>query len=337
VTSQVSTPAELAGAVYKATIREKAAELKRELIRQTLEDIDSWLKAVEVEWQRAHPEPMGRPIPPEELEAYRNHVRHEYYEWVEPAFERYLDPDPDAADPMIAALRMIESWFQGSQDDAGNLATGHAGLIRINDVRLEMGYWEGDLQKNFLDNFLSPLQNASLNQAAVAKVVREQLECNKVIYIRRRKGILALAEKAIEAVRTLNHGRDPKSYKWGTLVLAVTGTALGVVPGAGWVAAGALLDIAATIDDGLAPEPQPTHELGAPTAQEVAIKVAEAMSKMDADIAGEESKVRTALERIRDGVVAARTGAGALAVPEPALYWASASEIIDGSLRPRRR
>jgi hypothetical protein len=199
VTGQIETPPELAGAAFEATIRSKAAELKSELIRQTLEDQASWAKAVRIEWERAHPglsaESTSLLPSEEEFESYRNTVRNEYYEWVEPAFERYLAPDPDATNPMIEALRTIESMFEGSQDNAGNFAPASAALARINDVRTDMSQWQGDLQVNFIDNFLTPLQSVSVSQAAVAKVVREQLECNKILYIRYRKGVLDLVNK----------------------------------------------------------------------------------------------------------------------------------------------
>lgn len=334
MSSQVETPAELAGGTYKASVREKAAKLKQELIRQTLDDIESWRKAVEVEWKAAHPDDtMGPPIPPEEVEGYRNTVRNEYYEWVEPAFERYLEPDPDALNGMISALRTIESSFGGSQDDAGNFSPASPALSRINDIRTDMSQWQGDLQTNFIDNFLTPLQSASANQAAVAKVVREQLECNKVMYIRYRKSVLDLLDKSIQAVQTLNNGRDPKSFTWGTLVGIAVGTGLSLGPG-GWAVAGAVLIISSTLAQGLVPDPPKTNELSAPTAQEVAVKITEAMSKLDGDMLEEERKVEQALRNLHDTIGDARTNRGPLSVPEPALSSARPEEITDGSLRP---
>ncbi|MDG4784830.1 hypothetical protein O7626_02590 [Micromonospora sp. WMMD1102] len=333
MSSQVDTPADLAGGTYKGTVREKASQLKQELIRQTLDDIESWRKAVDLEWAQTHPESPHSPIPPEEIEGYRNTVRNEYYEWVEPAFEKYLEPDPDATNPMIASLRTIESSFGGSQDDAGNFSGANSALSRINDVRTDMSQWQGDLQVNFIDNFVSPLQTASINQAAVAKVVREQLECNKILYIRYRKGIIELLDKSIQAVQTLNNGKDPKSFTWGTLVGISIGTGLTLGP-AGWAIAGAVLIAGSTLSQGLVPDPPKTNELSAPTAQEVAVKVSEAMIKMDGDMVEEERKVEQALKNLLDTIGDARTGNGPLAVPEPAISSARPGEITDGSLRP---
>jgi hypothetical protein len=334
VSSQVDTPADLAGGTYKGTVREKAAQLKQELIKQTLDDIESWRKAVDLEWAQAHPDQAGNsPIPPAEIEGYRNTVRTEYYEWVEPAFEKYLEPDPDATNPMIASLRTIESSFEGSQDDAGNFSGGSPALSRINDVRTDMSQWQGDLQTNFIDNFLTPLQSASVNQAAVAKVVREQLECNKVLYIRYRKGVLELLDKSIQAVQTLNNGKDPKSFTWGTLVGIAVGTGLTLGTG-GLAVGGAVLIMGSTISQGLVPDPPKTNELSAPTAQEVAVKVSEAMSKMDADVIEEERKVERAFNNLLDTIGDARRQGGPLSVPEPALSSARPGEITDGSLRP---
>jgi hypothetical protein len=334
VSSQVETPADLAGGTYKGTVREKSAQLKQELIKQTLDDIESWRKAVDLEWAQAHPDQGNlSPIPPAEIEGYRNTVRNDYYEWVEPAFEKYLEPDPDATNPMIAALRTIESSFEGSQDDAGNFSGGSPALSRINDVRTDMSQWQGDLQTNFIDNFLTPLQSASVNQAAVAKVVREQLECNKVLYIRYRKGVLELLDKSIQAVQTLNNGKDPKSFTWGTLVGIAVGTGLTLGTG-GLAVGGAVLIIGSTISQGLVPDPPKTNELSAPTAQEVAVKVSEAMSAMDADVIEEERKVERAFNNLLDTIGDARRQGGPLSVPEPALSSARPGEITDGSLRP---
>ena len=50
----VETPPELAGSAYESTVRSKAAELKSELIRQTLEDTESWWEAVQLQYRREH-------------------------------------------------------------------------------------------------------------------------------------------------------------------------------------------------------------------------------------------------------------------------------------------
>ncbi len=341
MSSQVETPADLAGGAYEATIRAKAAELKRELIKQTLDDLESWRKAVDLEWQQAHPDQANlSPIPPEEIERYRNTVRHEYYEWIEPAFERYLAPDPDATNPMIEALRTIESMFGGSQDDASGFTPASPALSRINDVRIDMSQWQGDLQVNFIDNFLTPLQGVSFNQAAVAKLVREQLECNKILYIRYRKGILELVNKSIEAVKTLNNGRDPKSYTWGTLVGIATGTILTLGTG-GLAVAGAVLIVSTTLAQGLVPDPIKTNELSAPTAQEVAAKISEAMVAMNSKAYEEEAHFERAFRSICNMIADSRSKSmfsntsGPLTVATPGLSTAKPGDITDGSLRPR--
>lgn len=338
---QVTTPPELAGGTYESTIRNKAAELKAELIKQTIDDMESWRKAVDLEYAQAHPEqPTPRsPIPEREFIAYENSIRNEYYEWIVPAFERYLQPDPDATNEMIAGLRTIESMFQGSQDNAGHFTAASPALARINDVRADMGVWQGDMQVNFIDNFVTPLQTVSVNMGSIAKLVREQLECNKVLYIRYRKGILKLLEDSIEAVKTLNNGRDPKSHTWGTLIGISIGTALTLATG-GVAAAGAVLIISSTIAQGLTPDPPKKLDLGAPTAQEVAVKITEAMSKMDADMLVEEDKVENAFRNIYTAVSGSRRSSissntsGDLAVATPRVATAEPGDITDGSLRP---
>ncbi|BCJ61343.1 hypothetical protein [Micromonospora endophytica] len=339
MTDTVTTPAELSGGSYESTVRTKAEQLKQELIRQTLDDVESWRKAVDVQWARDHPESPMSPIPPEEIEGYRQNVRNEYYEWVVPAFERHLMPDPDAINPMIDGLRTIESTFQGSQDGAGNFVPASAALSRINDVRSDLNHWEGDLQVNFIDNFLTPLQNVSVNQAAVAKVVREQLECSKVMYIRYRKAVVELLDQSIAAVRELNNSKDPKAHTWGTLVGIAVGTGLTLATG-GVAVAGAVLIIGSTMAQGLVPTPPQTNDLSAPTAQEVAVNISDALSKLSGDVFEEERKVRDAFSNICETIATSRAASirsntsGPLAVATPAVSSARPSEITDGSLRP---
>lgn len=148
------TPAELAGNAYVTAVRSKASALKTELINQTLDDIESWSKAVEVQWANHHPDhpdgPLG-PIPEQDIDQYRDQVRNEYYDWVEPAFERRLRPDPDAANAMIDSLVAIEGAFQGSTDDAGRFTPTSPALSRIADALIDMDHWQGRLQEGFVD------------------------------------------------------------------------------------------------------------------------------------------------------------------------------------------
>ncbi|WP_155123435.1 MULTISPECIES: hypothetical protein [unclassified Actinoplanes] len=113
--TELATPAELAGQAYENAVREKALKLKKELIRQTLEDATSWMKAVNDKWANDHPgEWDATPISPEEADRYRDRVRTQDYEWVVPSFERFLQPDPDALNPIIESLaRSRECWRAG--------------------------------------------------------------------------------------------------------------------------------------------------------------------------------------------------------------------------------
>lgn len=328
-TIEIETPGDLAGGTYKATVREKAAELKQELIRQTLDDIDSWSKAVDLEWQRAHPdERMVSPIPPEEIEEYCRTVRDEYYEWVEPAFERYLEPDPDALNSMRDALRTIESSFGGSQDNADGLEGTTSALARIQDVRLDMAEWDGSFQVNFLDNFVSPLDISFKNQAAVAKITREYLDCTKVMYIRCRSAIIKLLDKSIESVRTLSKGKDPKPFTWGTLIGITIGSGMTLgSAGSALAISGIVLIMASTMSQGLIEDPPETEELSAPTAQEVAVNVSEALCELEADILEEERNIREAFIALADAIVDARKERGGLWVAEPAISSATPDEM----------
>lgn len=347
----VETPPELAGSAFESTVRSKAAELKSELIRQTLEDTESWWEAVQLQYRREHGVPEDFPILPtsEEYEAYKDRIRNEYYEWVEPAFERRLLPDPDATNDMIAALRTIESSFQGSQDDASGFAAADPALGRIDAALLDMGNWRGDLSVNFIDSFLTPLKTVSLNQAALAKLVREQLECNKILYIRYRKSVLELLDTAIDAVRVLNNQRDPGPMLWGTLVAISVGTvatALATVATGGLATAltisGTVMIVGGTLSQGLIPDPPKEYDLAAPTAQEVAVNVANALGKLSSDVTDEEQKVEEALRTIGSYVASQRSAvtstgtSGEITIAAPRINTALPEEILDGSLRPNR-
>jgi hypothetical protein len=336
-----TTPPELAGAAYEKTVRDQAAKLKAELIRQTLEDIESWRKAVDNEWAKAHPEGGNlSPIPPEEIERYRNRVGTDYFEWVVPAFEKYLVPDPDDINPVIDALRKVEGMFEGEADTTGNWTGASPALGRINDVRVDMAEWEGSFKNNFVDNFLTPLQSVAPNQRKLARVAREQLECNKIIYIRYRSAVVKLLEKSISATQMLNNARDPKAELWGTLVACAIGTALGAVTGGWALAVAVLLDAGGTLAQGLIPNPPETNDLSAPTATEVAVKISQAMSALDRDTSAEEQRVANALREIthmlettrRQSVFANRSGD--FSVASPALAEATHGQVTDGAFRP---
>ena len=342
MSDQPTTPADLAGARYETTVRQQAAKLRDELIKQTIEDMESWLKAAENEWTAAHPDkPFGSPIPPQEVEQYRAKVRTEYFEWVVPAFERYLAPDPDDIDPVIDSLRKIEGMFEGQADTAGNFTGASPALSRINDVRTDMAAWEGSFKNNFIDNFLTPLQSVVPNQRKLVSLVRGQLECNKIIYIRYRAAVVKLLEKGIHATQMLNNARDPKAELWGTLIACAIGTALGAVTG-GWglAATAVLLDAGGTLAQGLIPNPPETNDLSAPTAVEVGIKISQAMNALDHDTSEQERLVANALNEItgmlennRSKAIFANT-AGNFSVAAPQLDDATGKQITDGAFRP---
>lgn len=349
----MDTPADLAGEAFLSTLQSKAEGLKSELIRQTLADLESWVKAIDAEYHTAHPDRtddiviQGSPgwvyrtqaghsseqiIPEAELEAYRNRIRNDYYEWVVPTLTAYGNPDPDAANAAIDALRTIESMFGGSQSADGSYQTSELALTRINDVRTEMGHWEGTFKTNFVDNFVSPLQNTFANQALAAKVARELLELNKVTYIAQRKGILELIDRSLKALGELSKDKDPDSYTWCTLVGIAAGTLL--TGGTGLVAwAGVALITTSTLAQGMVPDPITKTEIGAPTAQEIAVNITEALRKQDVETAKDEDDVRRAFQTFQGDLASARGATGELKVPRPDLHGASIGEVRAG-LKP---
>lgn len=355
MSSQVETPPELAGATFDGTLRRRAGELKQELIRQTLADVESWVKAMQREYELAHPDrpddtviPDGsgwvrrvgptasheQIIPEAELERYRNAVRNEYYEWVVPAFERYLQPDPDAVNPMIGALRQIESMFGGSQDNSRELTASDPALKRIGDVRSEMSHWVGDFQINFIDNFLTPLENTPGNCAAAAKMAREVLELNKVAYIAQRKAVLDLIDTSMDALKELAATKSPDAHTWATLIGIAAGTVLTGFTVTAWI--GITLISASTLAQGLTPDEKTKSNLSAPTAQEVAVKISEALAKVSEKVREDEETVLRLFQTLAEGIANSRAKVGELKVPRPSIVSAGAGDVTSGGLRPSR-
>jgi hypothetical protein len=339
----VDTPPHLAGNAYLTTVRAQAAELKTRLINQTLDDVASFQKATDQLWANAHSgkDPVERvPASNDELAAYRTTVQNDYYAWVEPTFERYLLPDPDAANAMIDALATIEGTFQGSVDNAGRFIPTSPALSRITDARIDMDHWEGGFQEDFVLKFLSPLETVVHNEGVAAKYARELLLLNKVHYIRYRQAVLNLIDTAIKAVTALNTQRDPKKFLWGTLAAVSIGTALSIGSG-GLAVLGAGGAIAGTLAQGLVPDPPDKNDLAAPTAQEIAVNVASGLVRLDRDTyeKGEKDleaafrRLYTTISEARAGHVAGNTS-GPLNVARPLLDDASAADILRGSFVP---
>ncbi len=334
----IETPDGLAGSVFTSTIQKKAKSLKKALIEQTLNEAKSWAKAVNVQWAQTHPgQAHTAPISDGDMRRFEHQIAHEDYEWVVPAFEKYFTPDPDALNPVISGLRSIEGMFQGARESDGRFSAANPSLGRINDVRADMNKWEGALQENFIDNFVTPLGSVSQNQAPFATLVREQLECNKVLYVRLRQSVLDLVEDSVDAVNALSSGTTDGPY-WGTVAALVLGAALAVE----FPVVGAVLTVAGTMGGGLFSKgaEKTKMRLAAPTAQEIAIKISNAMSKLDADVDEEEQKVRKGLESLygslagpRGKAIAAnKPGDFAMAIPD--VVRAKSAKITDGSLRP---
>jgi hypothetical protein len=223
------TPAHLSGGAFAVTLRTRATKLRDELIRQTLEDIASWERAVEAEMGRSHPElRVGTRTYLEEVQAFREGVPRDFA-WVLPAFEAFLAPDPDATDPAIDTLGAIRTMFDGEPDSSNNWTGTSPALTRINTVRAEMvASWRGQFTNNFIDHFVDPLQTVLPNQRNLAHLVQDQLICSKILYIRRRQSVLDLLDNATLAVQNLTGRYDAADVgKWATIAAIALGTASG--------------------------------------------------------------------------------------------------------------
>ncbi|GAA1625468.1 hypothetical protein [Actinoplanes couchii] len=344
----LTTPPELAGQAFETAVREKAAKLRQELIRQTLEDSTSWAKAINDKWADDHPgEWDALPISTAEADMYRDRVRTQDYEWVVPSFERFLDPDPDALNPVIESLAAIEGMLEGRASADGAWVGASPGLARINDVRGEMGHWEGAFRDNFIDHLVTPLQTMVPNQRELIRYSRNAVEGAKIVHIRFRKSVLTMLDNAISATQQLSNsactGAD--AMKWGSIALCVIGTVGGALAGgAGALAAAVIIDVAGTIGGGLVPadKEQTKLDLAADTATEVAAKVLNAQSVLGNDTYQAEEDIAKSLRELHRGLVAERrktltsNESGPFGVATPLLADATPAQITAGSLRPLR-
>ncbi len=346
--TELETPPEVAGQAYVKTVREKSSKLKQELIRQTLEDATSWSRAVNDKWANAHPgEWEGLPIPPEEVDQYRQRVRTEDYEWVVPSFERFLQPDPDALNPIIDALATIEGAFEGEARADGGWTGASAALGRINDIRDDLNWWEGRFKDGLIDDFVTPLETSVPNQRELIRHTREAMEGAKIIHIRFRKSVLTMLDQGIAATQQLSNsactGADV--LKWGSITLCLLGTVASAAAGPGAVLAGAvIIDMAGTIGGGLVPpDAEKTKlDLAAETATEVAAKIANAQSVLGNDTYLAEEQVQQALDALHRILATERTKtltsnvSGPFGVASPGLADATPGQITGGAFRPRR-
>jgi hypothetical protein len=346
--TEMTTPADLAGQAYETAVRERALKLKQELIRQTLEDSTSWARAINDRWANDHPgEWDATPLSTAEADMYRERVRTQDYEWVVPSFERFLDPDPDSLNPIIESLAKIEGMLDGRASSDGTWVGASAALGRINDVRVEMAFWQGAFKDNFIDRFVTPLEAVVPNQRELIRYSRNAIEGAKIINIRVRRSVLTMLDNGIKATQQLSNGACTGSdaMKWGSIALCALGTMGGALTlGTGVLFTAVVIDIGGTIGGGLVPpdKEQTKLDLAADTATEVAANILNAQSVLGNDTYMAEEAVAKSLRDLHRGLVAERVKtltsnmSGPFGVATPALADATPSQITAGAFRPRR-
>ncbi len=267
-------------------------------------------------------------------------------EWVVPSFERFLQPDPDALNPIIESLAKIEGMLEGRASNDGTWTGASAALGRINDVRVEMAGWQGAFQSNFIDRFVTPLEAVVPNQRELVRYSRNAIEGAKIVHIRFRKSVLNMLDNGIKATRQLSNsactGAD--AMKWGTIAMCALGTIGGALTaGAGVFVTAVIIDVAGTIGGGLVPNGKEATklDLAADTATEVAAKIMSAQSALDNDTYTAEEDVVRSLRDLQRGLAAERLKtvssnvSGPFGVAVPALADAAPGQITGGSFRPR--
>jgi hypothetical protein len=348
------TPPEYANQSFVPALTQKAEKLRQEFVRQTLQDLNSYLEALLQEYNKANPDrpaftvtsgdfsviiSNGPGLPNEEvlltdaeIRQWQYAIEHEHYAWVVPTFEGYLTPDPDEANLAIDNLGTIAAMFGGPVAEAGELGNRDMGLTGLATVRDQMEkHWEGSFQQTFIGNFVAPLENGLACQAAAARISKELLEANKISKIAQRKAVIDLLDKAIAALGDLGAGgKSAKSYVWSTLVGIAAGTLIAATGGmAAWV--GAVIISTSTLAQGLdvGSDAEPV-ELGGTTAQDVAVAVQRALAKQNEKFVDDETLVADAFTRLHQDVADARKVIGQLGVNRPNLYGAAPADIQRG-------
>ncbi|BCY14179.1 hypothetical protein [Actinoplanes sp. L3-i22] len=341
-----TTPANLAGGTYASILTEKAAELRDALIQQTLKDQYSRERAIDEGVTRRHPELMAGSLSyRQEAETFLGGLA-DYFDWVVPAFETFLTPDPDDINPAVDMLGTIQGWFDGRVDSANDWTGASPGLTRVNSVRAEMTTgWTGAFAENFIDHFVTPLETLLPSQRNLAQLVQEQLTCNKVIYIRRRQSALDLLDASIFATRNLAAEQKAENAKWATIVAVAAGTTLGPFAHGLGILGSLLLDAGGTVAQGLVPDktnlPISSFPIEGRTTADICAKITIAMSALERDTYAQEQQVANALRAItqvveklrRDAVLA--NASGPFSLERPALADATAGELVR-NMRPAR-
>jgi uncharacterized protein YukE len=351
----VDTPSQFTNANYVPALTQKAEKLRQEFVRQTLEDLNSYLDALLDEYNKANPDKPastvtsggfsaivqnGPGLPDSEvylteaqIRQWQDAIQNEHYAWVVPTFESYLTPDPDEANPAIEGLGTIAEKFGGVATESGKLGNRDLGLTGLQTVRDQMEqHWEGAFQQTFVTNFLAPLENGQACQAAAARISKELLEANKISKIAQRKAILDLLDKAIAALGDLGSGsKSSKQFIWSTLTGIAAGTLIAATGGTIAVWIGAVIISSSTLAQGLSvgTDAQKT-DIGGATAQEIAVAVQRALTSQNEKFVEDETKVADAMTQLQKDIAAARQVVGQLGVNRPNLYGASSKDIHRG-------
>ncbi|MEV4276899.1 hypothetical protein [Actinoplanes xinjiangensis] len=248
---------------------------------------------------------------------------------------------------LIASLASIEGMLEGRADADGTWVGASAALGRINDVRVEMAFWEGAFKDNFIDRFVTPLEAVVPNQRELIRYSRNAIEGAKVIHIRFRKSVLTMLDNAIKATQQLSNSACTGSdaLKWGSIALCALGTIGGALTaGTGVLVAAVVIDVAGTIGGGLVPpdQEQTKLDLAADTATEVAANILNAQSVLGNDTCTAEEDVARSLRDLHRGLAAERLKtvtsnvSGPFCVATPALADATPARLLAGAFRPRR-
>jgi hypothetical protein len=237
-----------------------------------------------------HKELRGEGTTTAELKtAYDKHVE-ESCAWIVPAFREWAAVDPDALTAHVAAIGRTEARL------------GDGEVLRLaNGAQLDLAaQWTGSYCAN-LRNFLGALLIVPGNQQAVARTLRELLEAEQALWRQAQGNIVALADKACEAIEAIEDDSKPETRTYLTILSAVAwiaGAALAIPSGGVSIYAGVVTFNAIAAVSGAAAGMLPSgspRSLSADSVDGVLENVTRVLAEARSDLAKREQDVVSAL------------------------------------------
>lgn len=207
-------------------------------------------------------------------------------------------PDPTSFDGAISelrrALRVISSGQQNNDPINGNIYPANPVLDKLSGSESYIEDWTGAAAMEFKANFVDPFPSVVRNQFIMVAVLKCALEAEKEIWTKARNDIDRVAHDTLTALERMD---DCGKNEW-TMAFTVVASvaAVAAVP----VTGGASLAIAAVgaaseVAAAAVPDDPPSIRFSGETPAAVISQMREAISKLKAEIDGQEAKIAVAV------------------------------------------